>query len=205
MPRSIGIDLGTTNTAIAALVDGKPVLLTNSKGHTIIPSAIFINKKGKVVVGEKARTSALTSPERGAYAVKRLIGLRHDSVEVQALANRVAYPILPAEDGSCIVEIAGQKLTPVKVASLILGEAKKKAEGALDDEVDGAVITVPAHFNHAQRSATKEAAELAGLRCDRIINEPTAAALAYGHKKTEAKLTFPAAKEAEAKPGFWTM
>lgn len=182
MGQMIGIDLGTTNTAICAMVDGRPQMIKNQKGYTVFPSAVYINASGETSVGRKAKTSMMTEPERGVFAVKRLLGRRFDSDEVSQLRKQVPYQISAAPNGSCIVHMAGEQYSPIDIASFILKEAKIIAEETLGDEVDQAVITVPAYYNHAQRAATKKAAEKAGLHCERIINEPTSAALAYGER-----------------------
>ena len=189
MPLTIGIDLGTTNTAVSYMKNGRPVMLQNEKGYTVFPSIVYWDKNGDVILGRRARSKMLTNPERGVFAVKRLMGLHHDSEEVSQIQKRIPYKILPSSDGMCLVEAAGQQFSPIDVAALILKEAKNIAEYALEEEVTGAVITVPAHFNHAQRDMTKRAAIQAGLHCELIINEPTAAALAYGFRQdTEKKV-----------------
>ena len=183
MGKAIGIDLGTTNTAIAVLVDGRPRVLEDDKGYKVLPSCVTILEDGETIVGLAARNLALTKPDRTVQAVKRLIGRHFDSPEVDRIRRRAGYTIKPAPDGSCLVEMAGRTFTPLEVSALILQHARSIAERAFGEAVDEAVITVPAHFNHAQRAATLEAARMAGLRCDRLLNEPTAAALAYGFRK----------------------
>ena len=187
MPITIGIDLGTTNTAVSYMQNGRPVMLQNEKGYTVFPSIVFWDRNGDIILGRRARSKMLTHPERGVFAVKRLMGLRHDSQKVAGIQKRIPYQISASADGMCTVRAAGKEHSPVDVAALILKEAKNIAEYALDEEVTGVVITVPAHFNHAQRDMTKKAAIQAGLRCDLIINEPTAAALAYGFRQDAEK------------------
>ncbi|MAA79981.1 MAG: hypothetical protein CL916_12070, partial [Deltaproteobacteria bacterium] len=187
MPITIGIDLGTTNTAVSYMKNGRPVMLQNEKGYTVFPSIVFWAKNGDVILGRRARSKMLTAPERGVFAVKRLMGLRHDSEKVAEIQKRIPYQILASSDGMCRVKAGENEYSPVDVAALILQEAKEIAEYALEEEVAGAVITVPAHFNHAQRDMTKRAATKAGLRCELIINEPTAAALAYGFRQDSEK------------------
>ncbi len=183
MGKAIGIDLGTTNTAVAVLIDGRPRVIEDDKGYKVLPSCVSMQPGGKAVVGQAARSLALTQPDRTVQAVKRLIGRRFDSPEVEQIRRRAGFGIKPAPDGTCLVVMAGETWTPVQVSALVLQHAREIAEKALDETVDEAVITVPAYFNHAQRSATFEAARLAGLRCERLLNEPTAAALAYGFRK----------------------
>ena len=183
MGKAIGIDLGTTNTAVAVLVDGRPRVLEDDKGYKVLPSCVSLQPGGETVVGQQARILSLTQPDRTVQAVKRLVGRRFDSDEVDRIRRRVAYGIQPGPEGGALVSMAGQAFTPVEVSALVLRHAKQIAEAALGEEVDEAVITVPAYFNHQQRAATYEAAQIAGLRCDRLLNEPTAAALAYGFRK----------------------
>ncbi len=183
MGKSIGIDLGTTNTAVAVILDGRPKVLEDEKGYKVLPSCVSWKGEGRYVIGQAAKNLILSAPERTVYAVKRLIGRRYDSVEVQRTAERVGFGLKAGPDGGVLVSLGGEDLTPSEVCSVILQVARQIAERALGDEVDEAVITVPAYFTHTQREATLEAARLAGLRCDRLINEPTAAALAYGYRK----------------------
>jgi molecular chaperone DnaK len=183
MGKAIGIDLGTTNTAVAVLIDGRPRVLEDEKGYKVLPSCVALKGDGSAVVGQAARNLIITQPENTAYAIKRLMGRRFDSVEVGEVQKLVSYKIAEADDGMCKLRVGEDWYTPVEISSMILKVAKEMAERALGEPVDEAVITVPAYFNHAQRSATFEAARMAGLRCDRILNEPTAAALAYGHRK----------------------
>ena len=183
MGKAIGIDLGTTNTAVAVLVDGRPRVLEDERGYKVLPSCVSMKDDGQFVVGQAARNLAITRPDRTVYAVKRLAGRRHDSAEAVQIRSRVSYGVGPDEDGGCLVQIGDDWYTPTEVHAVILQVARSIAERALGEEVDEAVITVPAYFNHQQRASTLEAAKMAGLRCDRLLNEPTAAALAYGHRK----------------------
>ena len=187
MGKAIGIDLGTTNTAVAVLVDGRPRVLEDEKGYKVLPSCVSVkaSKSGELqfIVGQAAKNLIVTKPDRTVYAVKRLMGRRFDSPEVQQIKRLVSFPIAAAEDGTCKLKMGDVWYTPVEISALILDVAKTTAERTLGEPVDEAVITVPAYFNHAQRAATFEAAKKAGLRCERLLNEPTAAALAYGHRR----------------------
>jgi len=183
MGKAIGIDLGTTNTAVAVLVDGRPRVLEDEKGYKVLPSCVSLKADGRFIVGQAARNLIITEPRRTCYAVKRLMGRRFDSDEASVARERMAYTIMEGSDGMCEVQLVDQTFSPVEICALILQVAKGIAERAVDELVDEAVITVPAYFNHSQRAATFEAAKLAGLRCERLLNEPTAAALAYGFRK----------------------
>ncbi len=183
MPYIIGIDLGTTNTAVAVLENGRPRVIEDDRGYKVLPSVVSAKTEGRFVVGQAAHNLILTRPDRTVYAVKRLMGRRFDSSEVQRVMKRVGYAIREAPDGGVQVQVGDTWMTPSEVAAVVLQVARGIAEKALDAPIVEAVITVPANFNHAQRKATLEAAEIAGLRCDRIINEPTAAALGYGHRR----------------------
>jgi molecular chaperone DnaK len=184
MAKVIGIDLGTTNTAVAVLEKGRPRVIEDDKGYKVLPSCVSAKPDGDFIVGQAARNKILTDPDRTVYAIKRLIGRRYDSQQAQEAKRRMPFRIDPAPDGGCLVQMGEHMYTPIEVCSIILQVAKQIAETALGDTVDEAVITVPAYFNHQQRSATFEAAKLAGLKCERLLNEPTAAALAFGFKKT---------------------
>lgn len=183
MGHVIGIDLGTTNTAVAVLVDGRPKMLEDEHGYKVVPSVVWVGDNGEVKVGQQCKSLLVTDPPRTAFAVKRLLGRRFSSAEVTDARPRMGYAIGEAEDGTCLVELNSGTLSPAEVSAHVLRTAKKMAERALGGPVDQAVITVPAYFNHAQRAATMEAASLAGLTCERLLNEPTAAALAYGFRK----------------------
>ena len=183
MQKAIGIDLGTTNTVVAVLLDGRPQVLEDDRGYRVLPSVVTIDGLGAEVVGHAARNRILTDPDKTVYAIKRLMGRRFDSEQIADARQRVGYRIEAAPDGTCVVVAGGRTLSPVEVSAMILRTAREMAERALGQPVEEAVITVPAYFNHQQRNATMEAAQLAGLRCDRLVNEPTAAALAYGYRK----------------------
>ncbi|RME28397.1 MAG: molecular chaperone DnaK, partial [Deltaproteobacteria bacterium] len=183
MGRSIGIDLGTTNTVVAVLHEGRPQVVEDDKGYRVLPSVVSVDDFGTATVGHAARNKILTDPDRTVYAFKRLMGRRFDSEQAVEARKRVGYEIRPAADGLCTLRLGNQVLTPVEVSALVLQTAKEMAERALGEPVDEAVITVPAYFNHQQRAATFEAARVAGLRCERLLNEPTAAALAYGFRR----------------------
>jgi molecular chaperone DnaK len=183
MGRAIGIDLGTTNTAVAVMRDGRPRVLEDDKGYNVFPSCISLTDEGGYLIGATAKSLIMTRPDRTVSAIKRLMGRRFDSPQALQAQRRMGYQIAEAADGMCEVVLAGQRMTPVEVSARILAEARRMAENALGEPVDQAVITVPAYFNHAQRQSTIEAAALAGLRCERLLNEPTAAALAYGFRR----------------------
>jgi molecular chaperone DnaK len=184
MGRIVGIDLGTTNTAVAVLQDGRPRVIEDDRGYKVLPSVVSARGEGRYIVGQAAHNLILTHPDRTVYATKRLIGRRFESPEVQKAAERMQYEVRAGEDGLVQVKVGDQWMTPAEVAAVVLQVARNIAEKALGEPVDGAVITVPAHFNHLQREQTMLAAQLAGLHCDRLLNEPTAAALAYGHRKS---------------------
>jgi molecular chaperone DnaK len=183
MGKTIGIDLGTTNTCVAVLKDGRPNVLKDEKGYKVLPSVVSMKGEGRYVVGQQAKNLILTAPGKTVYAAKRLMGRRADSPEAARVRERMAYTIEAGPDGLCQVVLGDMIMTPVEISSIVLRMAKQIAERTLGEEVTEAVITVPAYFNHGQRAATMEAAQLAGLRCERILNEPTAAALAYGYRK----------------------
>ena len=165
MGNVIGIDLGTTNTAVSVLKDGRPRMLEDSHGYKVVPSIVWIGDDGQIKVGQQCKALLVTDPARTAFAVKRILGRHFSSQEVNDAHARVGYNILPDDDGGCLVELRSETLTPVQVSAHVLRTAKEMAEKALDGPVDEAVITVPAYFNHAQRSATLEAAKDAGLHC----------------------------------------
>jgi molecular chaperone DnaK len=179
----IGIDLGTTNTAVAVFVDGRPQVLEDKKAYKVLPSVVWIGDGAECISGMEARKLMLTDPGRTAYAFKRLIGRHFDSEEVQEARRRVGYDITEAADGQAIVLLDSGPITPVELSAKVLMMAKNMASRTLGETIEEAVVTVPAYFNHAQRAATMEAIQLAGLRCERLLNEPTAAALAYGYKR----------------------
>jgi len=181
--RTIGIDLGTTNSVVATIDDdGKPRILTNHHGDTVTPSTVSFadTKDGRPLVGMPAKRQAVTSPRETIHAAKRLIGRRFDDPEVQALAETLPYEVVSAPNGDAWVQVHGMRLSPQEVSALVLADVRKTAEAHFGGAVDEAIITVPAYFDNEQRQATKDAAQIAGLRVRRLLNEPTAAALGYG-------------------------
>ncbi len=185
MGRIIGIDLGTTNSCVAVMEGGKPRVIENSEGARTTPSVIAYQEDGEILAGAPAKRQAVTNPKNTIYAVKRLIGRRFDEKEVQKDIGLMPYSIAKADNGDAWVEIRGVKMAPPQISAEILRKMKKTAEDYLGEEVTEAVITVPAYFNDSQRQATKDAGRIAGLDVKRIINEPTAAALAFGMDKQE--------------------
>ena len=190
MSRSIGIDLGTTNSCMAVVEGGKPNVIENKEGNRTTPSTVAVSKTGERLAGQLAKRQAVTNPTNTLFAVKRLIGRRFDEEVVQRDIKLVPYKIIKADNGDAWVEARGTKMAPPEVSARILMKMKKTAEDYLGEEVTEAVITVPAYFNDSQRQATKDAGKIAGLEVKRIINEPTAAALAYGmdKKRGDAKV-----------------
>ena len=180
MARAIGIDLGTTNSAMAVMEGGEPVVIPNAEGGRTTPSVIAINKAGERLVGQVAKRQGVTNPENTIYSIKRLMGRRLDDEEVQRDLKVLPYKIDAAENGDARVWMGERSYSPPELSAMILQKLKADAEAYLGDEVTEAVVTVPAYFNDSQRQATKAAGEIAGLNVLRIINEPTAAALAYG-------------------------
>jgi molecular chaperone DnaK len=185
MGKIIGIDLGTTNSCVAIMEGGKPKVIENSEGARTTPSIVAYLEDGEVLVGAPAKRQAVTNPKNTLYAVKRLIGRRFDEKEVQKDIDLMPYKIVKADNNDAWVEILGKKIAPPEVSAQVLRKMKKTAEDYLGEEVTEAVITVPAYFNDSQRQATKDAGRIAGLEVKRIINEPTAAALAFGLDKKE--------------------
>jgi molecular chaperone DnaK len=183
MARIIGIDLGTTNSCVAVMEGGKPRVIENSEGDRTTPSIVAFTKDGEVLVGQSAKRQAVTNPHNTLYAVKRLIGRRFDDPVVKKDIDIVPYKIVKADNGDAWVEVDGKKMAPPEISARVLQKMKKTAEDYLGEPVTEAVITVPAYFNDSQRQATKDAGRIAGLDVKRIINEPTAAALAYGLDK----------------------
>jgi len=186
MAKVIGIDLGTTNSCVAVMEGGKPRVIENSEGERTTPSVVAFTKDGEVLVGATAKRQAVTNPQNTLFAIKRLIGRKFDDDVVQKDIKMVPYQIVRADNGDAWVEVQGKKLSPQEVSARILQKMKKTAEDYLGETVMEAVITVPAYFNDSQRQATKDAGRIAGLTVKRIINEPTAAALAYGLDKQGA-------------------
>jgi len=188
--KTIGIDLGTTNSVVAIMEGRDPKVIENEEGSRITPSVVGYTKDGEVVVGQVARRQAITNPENTVYSIKRFMGRKFD--ETADERRRVPYKVVKAPNGDAMVEIAGKQYSPPEVSAKILQKLKRAAENYLGDTVTEAVITVPAYFNDAQRQATKDAGRIAGLEVKRIVNEPTAAALAYGldKKKDEVIAVF---------------
>lgn len=188
MAKILGIDLGTTNSCVAIIEGGEPKVLENREGNRTTPSVVAVGKNGDRMVGQVAKRQGVTNPENTVFSVKRLMGRRFDDPEVQRDLNLMPYKIVKAGDG-VKVAMGGQEHTPQEISAMILQKIKADAEDRLGEKVSEAVITVPAYFSDAQRQATKDAGEIAGLKVLRIINEPTAAALAYGfNKKKEEKI-----------------
>ena len=184
MARAIGIDLGTTNSAMAYMSAGEPEIIENSEGQRITPSVVAMNtRSGERLIGMMARRQAVTNPEHTVYSAKRFIGRRFDDEFVQADQQRVPFKLVPLENGDAGIEFDGRVRPPAEVSSMLLARLKQDAEERLGEPVNQAVITVPAYFNDAQREATRVAGTIAGLEVLRIVNEPTAAALAYGLEK----------------------
>lgn len=183
MGKVIGIDLGTTNSAMAFMDGTDPKIIENSEGQRTTPSVVALTSNGEQLVGITAKNQAVTNPENTIYEIKRLMGLRFDSPAVREIAARVPYKIVAGDNGDAWVEMDGKKYAPSQISAMILGKLKKDAESYLGEPVTDAVITVPAYFNDSQRQATKDAGRIAGLNVLRIVNEPTAAALAYGLDK----------------------
>jgi molecular chaperone DnaK len=183
MAKIIGIDLGTTNSCVAIMEGGQPKVIENSEGARTTPSIVAYQEDGEILVGAPAKRQAVTNPRNTLYAVKRLIGRRFDEKEVQKDIALMPYSIVRADNSDAWVEVRGKKIAPPQVSAEVLRKMKKTAEDYLGEEVTEAVITVPAYFNDSQRQATKDAGRIAGLEVKRIINEPTAAALAFGLDK----------------------
>ncbi|HXZ54372.1 MAG TPA: molecular chaperone DnaK [Burkholderiales bacterium] len=185
MGKIIGIDLGTTNSCVAIMEGGKPKVIENSEGARTTPSIVAYMEDGEILVGAPAKRQAVTNPKNTLYAIKRLIGRKFEEKEVQKDIDLMPYKIGKADNGDAWVEIRGKKIAPPEVSAQVLRKMKKTAEDYLGEECTEAVITVPAYFNDSQRQATKDAGRIAGLEVKRIINEPTAAALAFGLDKKE--------------------
>lgn len=188
MGKIIGIDLGTTNSCVSVMEGGSPEVITNAEGSRTTPSMVAFTKTGDRLVGQAAKRQSVTNPHNTIYSIKRFMGSRLD--EINEEAKMVPYKIVPSDDGNSIrVDIDGKKYSAPEISAMILTKMKQTAEEYLGEKVDEAVITVPAYFNDAQRQATKDAGEIAGLKVRRIINEPTAAALAYGLDKKHKNMT----------------
>ena len=187
MGKIIGIDLGTTNSCVSVLDGDKVRVLENSEGRRTTPSIVAYADDGEILVGDAAKRQAVTNPEKTLFAIKRLIGRRYDDVEVQRDISIMPFKIVKADNGDAWVDVNGQKLAPPQISAEVLKKMKKTAEDILGEEVTEAVITCPAYFNDSQRQATKDAGRIAGLEVKRIINEPTAAAIAYGEDKAKGE------------------
>jgi molecular chaperone DnaK len=177
----IGIDLGTTNSVVAVMEGGQPAVIVNQEGARTTPSVVGFTKDGERLVGQVAKRQAVTNPENTVFSIKRFMGRKHD--EVRGESSRVPYKVIAADNGDAWVEVRGKKLSPPEISAMVLQKLKQAAEDYLGEKVTDAVVTVPAYFNDAQRQATKDAGQIAGLNVLRIVNEPTAAALAYGLDK----------------------
>jgi molecular chaperone DnaK len=186
MGKIIGIDLGTTNSVVAIMEGKEPKVIPNEEGSRLTPSVVAWDDKGEVLVGQIARRQAITNPENTIYSAKRFVGRRYE--EVQEETKRIPYKVVRGPSGEAMFEVRGKKASPPEVSAKVLGKLKRAAEDYLGEKVTEAVITVPAYFNDAQRQATKDAGKIAGLEVKRIVNEPTAAALAYGLDKKKDEL-----------------
>ncbi len=186
MSKVLGIDLGTTNSAMSVFENGEAKIIANKEGKNTTPSIVAFTDKGEVLVGESAKRQAVTNPEKTIYSIKRIMGLMFDEEHAASAKERLPYKIID-RNGACAIEVADKTYTPQEISAKILMKLKEDAEAYLGETVTDAVITVPAYFNDAQRKATKEAGTIAGLNVLRIINEPTSAALAYGLDKKEAE------------------
>jgi molecular chaperone DnaK len=183
MAKVIGIDLGTTNSVVAVMEAGEPTVLENSEGSRLTPSIVAVTKSGERLVGQVAKRQAVTNPENTIFSIKRLMGRKYDDAEVQRTIKSVPYKITRASNGDARVAMGGREYSPPEISAMILQKLRVDAEAKLGERITQAVITVPAYFNDAQRQATKDAGTIAGLEVLRIINEPTAASLAYGLDK----------------------
>src|SRR5215475_2894874 len=181
MSKIIGIDLGTTNSVVAVMEGGEPVVIANQEGGRTTPSVVAFTKTGERLVGQVAKRQAVTNAENTVYSIKRFMGRRYE--EVNEEMKMVPYKVTRSANGDARVEANGKEYSPPEISAMILQKLKSAAEDYLGQKIDKAVITVPAYFNDAQRQATKDAGRIAGLEVLRIINEPTAAALAYGLDK----------------------
>src|SRR3984885_729671 len=188
MAKVIGIDLGTTNSCVAVMEGKNARVIENAEGARTTPSQVAFTESGERLVGQPAKRQAVTNPEATLFAIKRLIGRRNDDPMVEKDKKLVPYKIVKGDNGDAWVEARDEKYSPSQVSAFILGKMKETAEAYLGEPVTEAVITVPAYFNDSQRQATKDAGKIAGLEVKRIINEPTAAALAYGLDKTKEQL-----------------
>jgi molecular chaperone DnaK len=181
----IGIDLGTTNSVVSVMEGSEPIVIPNAEGNRLTPSVVAFTDKGETLVGEPARRQAITNPQRTVYSIKRFMGRRHNEVESEE--KMVPYGISGGADDYVKVKVGDQEYTPQEISAFTVRKLKEAAESYLGHKVNKAVITVPAYFNDSQRQATKDAGQIAGLEVARIINEPTAAAMAYGLDKQKSE------------------
>src|SRR5260221_8190536 len=188
MAKVLGIDLGTTNSVMATTEGGEPTVLENSEGSRLTPSVVAVTKTGERLVGQLAKRQAVTNPENTVFSIKRLMGRKYDDPEVQRTIKMVPYKITRAPNGDVRVVLGGREYSPPEISAMILQKLKVDAEARLGERITQAVVTVPAYFNDAQRQATKDAGTIAGLEVLRIINEPTAASLAYGLEKRKDEI-----------------
>ena len=188
MSKIIGIDLGTTNSAVAVMDGGEPVIIPSSEGERLVPSVVAVNKNGERLVGRVARNQSIINPENTISSIKRFMGNKFDAPEVQGIISRVPYGVSAASNGDVSVKLAEKQYSAPEISAMILAKIKADAEAYLGETVTQAVITVPAYFNDAQRTATKDAGKIAGLEVMRIINEPTASSLAYGLDKKDNEI-----------------
>jgi molecular chaperone DnaK len=189
MSKVIGIDLGTTNSCVAVMEGGEPIVIANSEGNRTTPSMVAFTESGERLVGQQAKRQAVTNPENTLFAIKRLIGRKFNSEAVKKDIEISPFKIIKADNGDAWVEVRNKKYSAPEISAMVLQKMKQTAEDYLGETVTDAVITVPAYFNDSQRQATKDAGKISGLNVLRIINEPTAAALAYGlDKKEEEKI-----------------
>src|SRR5215467_11074022 len=187
MSKVIGIDLGTTNSCVAVMEGGEPVVIPNSEGSRTTPSMLGLTDAGERLVGQIAKRQAVTNPENTIFAVKRLIGRKFDTPETKKAVTVTPFKVIAAANGDAWVEVRGKAYSPPEISAMVLTKMKQTAEDYLGEQVTEAVVTVPADFNDSQRQATQDAGRIAGLNVLRIINEPTASSLAYGldRKKDE--------------------
>jgi molecular chaperone DnaK len=178
MAKIIGIDLGTTNSVVAVMEGNEPKVIVNAEGSRITPSVVGFAKNGERLVGQVAKRQAVTNPENTIFSIKRFMGRKFE--EVNEEMKMVPYKVVKASNGDVRIDVQGKQYSPPEISAMILQKLKQAAEDYLGEKVDRAVITVPAYFNDTQRQATKDAGEIAGLKVERLVNEPTAAALAYG-------------------------
>ena len=188
MGRTVGIDLGTTFSLVATMEGGESVIITNREGERLTPSVVAVDKKGEKLVGLLAKRQAITNPENTIFSIKRLMGRKFKDPEVQNDIKRLPYKIVEASNGDAKVMMGGKEYSPPEISAMILQKLKLDAEAYLGEKVTDAVVTVPAYFNDSQRQATKDAGTIAGLNVIRIVNEPTASALAYGMDKKKEEM-----------------